>query len=443
MAAAMELDRLSICRKEAVYVAQDGKFHLGTLKYKGQQYSQLYFARLHTLRERIKAISKAKWPAVPVCNILGLEQGKVCVVVGTLYKQMVLKPTILDEYSKERSNVPLVTPDKFTHATDHLILEDESGRVKLAGDAAYPPLYVTGVVVGILGQEDKDGVLRIHEILEAGLPPQTPLPCSIPPEDKFVALVSGLKIGVNGSNPLLLQLLIDHLTGYLGEQEEQSLSAQVVHVVIVGNSVDLPQNLLHGQPVASKEQGKLIEPVKELDLALTQIAAAMRVDIMPGANDPANYSLPQQPLHRCLFPGAAVYSTFHSATNPHQFELDGVQFLGSSGQCIDDLAKYSEGYDPLDFMERSLRWRHLAPTAPDTLGCYPFTTDDPFVIESCPHVYFCGNQKQYASRLVKGPAGQQVRMVCIPRFSETGIAVLVNIRTLECHLVTLSTPSFQ
>lgn len=38
-------------------------------------------------------------------------------------------------------------------------------------------------------------------------------------DDKFVALVSGLKIGANGSNPLLLQLLVDHLTGYLGEPE--------------------------------------------------------------------------------------------------------------------------------------------------------------------------------------------------------------------------------
>ena len=36
-----------------------------------------------------------------VCNILALEEGKACVVVGTLYKQMQLKPSVLDEYSKE------------------------------------------------------------------------------------------------------------------------------------------------------------------------------------------------------------------------------------------------------------------------------------------------------------------------------------------------------
>ena len=33
--------------------------------------------------------------------MLGLEQGKECVIVGTLYKHMKLKPSVLDEYSKE------------------------------------------------------------------------------------------------------------------------------------------------------------------------------------------------------------------------------------------------------------------------------------------------------------------------------------------------------
>lgn len=44
------------------------------------------------------------------------------------------------------------------------------------------------------------------------------------------------------------------------------------------------------------------------------------------------------------------------------------RFLGTSGQNIDDLGKYSDAKDKLEFMERTLRWRHLAPTAPNTLG---------------------------------------------------------------------------
>ena len=44
---------------------------------------------------------------------------------------------------------------------------------------------------------------------------------------------------------------------------------------------------------------------------LTQLAGAMPVDLMPGATDPANHSLPQQPLHHCLFPGAAAFPTLN------------------------------------------------------------------------------------------------------------------------------------
>lgn len=35
-------------------------------------------------------------------------------------------------------------------------------------------------------------------------------------------------------------------------------------------------------------------------------------------------------------------------------------------------------------------------------GCYPFTDRDPFLIESCPHVYFIGNQDKFDTRLIKG-----------------------------------------
>ena len=38
---------------------------------------------------------------IAVTTVLGLEEGKDCIIVGTLYKHMKLKPSILDEYAKE------------------------------------------------------------------------------------------------------------------------------------------------------------------------------------------------------------------------------------------------------------------------------------------------------------------------------------------------------
>lgn len=37
---------------------------------------------------------------------------------------------------------------------------------------------------------------------------------------------------------------------------------------------------------------------RDLDMIATDLAAALPVDIMPGAQDPTNVALPQQPLHK-------------------------------------------------------------------------------------------------------------------------------------------------
>lgn len=55
-------------------------------------------------------------------------------------------------------------------------------------------------------------------------------------------------------------------------------------------------------------------------------------------------------------------------------------------------------------MERSLEWRHIAPTAPDTLTCYPFHDADPFLLETTPHVYFVG-ERRAQGKATKGGNG--------------------------------------
>ena len=83
----------------------------------------------------------------------------------------------------------------------------------------------------------------------------------------------------------------------------------------------------------------------------------------------------------------------------------------------------------------TLHFQHVAPTAPDTLGCRPFTTADPFAIGECPHVYFAANQPAFDSRLVRGPDGQTTRAILVPDFGRTQTCVLVNLTTLDCQPV--------
>jgi len=190
------------------------------------------------------------------------------------------------------------------------------------------------------------------------------------------------------------------------------------------------------------DRSKVAAALNDLDVFFAQLAATAKVDIMPGETDPSNFTLPQQPMFLSLFPKTRIYSTFRTVTNPYLFQAGDFKspcrILGTAGQNIDDLARYSSAPARIDFLENTLRWRNIAPSAPDTLGCYPFDSKDPFVIEECPHIYFAGNQPQFETRLVEGDRGQRVRLVLLPSFALTGTIVLVNIGTLDVHPITFS-----
>ncbi|NXL89195.1 DPOD2 polymerase, partial [Alectura lathami] len=134
-----------------------------------------------------------------------------------------------------------------------------------------------------------------------------------------------------------------------------------------------------------------------------------------------------------MLPLASAFATLRLATNPYQADVDGVRFLGTSGQNISDIAKYSSMDDYLEILEWTLRAGHISPTAPDTLGCYPFYDTDPFILTECPHVYFCGNAPRFQSKLLTGDEGQRVLLVAVPAFSATQTACLVNLRDLSCQ----------
>lgn len=217
---------------------------------------------------------------------------------------------------------------------------------------------------------------------------------------------------------------------------DAAFAQRVARLVVAGDSVHVAADNLVA-PRDAEAGARMLAPVQELDLLLTQAAAAMPVDLMPGPRDPSNVSLPQQPIHPCLLPSACCYSTFHRATNPHTFAVDGVEFLGTSGQNVDDLFRYSTGEDRLAMMARTLEYRHLAPTAPDTLGCYPYWDREPFILRASPHVLFCGNQPAFGERTVRGPGGQEVKLVALPRFRAAGEVVLLNLKDLSCELLKL------
>lgn len=165
----------------------------------GQTVSQLEQQKQHHI-----------WTAacVAVANILTLPENDEVMVVGTVYKDMKLKPSILDEYVKvcgrhktasvigislqtfattpqlgvksqaativcllefsacillqDRGASQLVGRTKFVGADDSIILEDESARMKLRGDSLPVGQLVTGVVMAVKGVAAPGGDFQVN-----------------------------------------------------------------------------------------------------------------------------------------------------------------------------------------------------------------------------------------------------------------------------------------
>ncbi|KAF1920258.1 DNA polymeras-like protein subunit delta-2 [Ampelomyces quisqualis] len=450
----------------------------GTDRHYAQQYADMYFLRLKQLTKAVKAKAHEAWhgfelggeKAQFVDRVLDVRQGELCWVVGTVYMEMALKPNVLDDISKEHwiAAPPARSTYMSQEEQDEMMLEDESGRLRVTGE----PLkahYVTGCVLAALGTEQADGTFQVIATQYADLPRQPQRwerdnavlsrSKQKPPNRENagkLAIVSGLEIGGGEYDDLALDLLVEYLTGEATGPPDQASSSQITRLIIAGDSLAKSSPILSRDDFAAKKSASKhygydasaydCIPSERLDTFLSDILPTLPITLLPGATDPASVALPQQPLHPALFPTARLYAEppstglpsltgLDTVTNPWDADIDGFRVLGTSGQTLSDLSKYVDNVDSLDVMEMMLRWRCIAPTAPDTLWCYPFQDDDPLLVKECPHVYFAGCQGAFGVKKIEGPAGQEVLLICVPRFKDSGQVVLVDLETRDVELV--------
>lgn len=261
---------------------------------------------------------------------------------------------------------------------------------------------VTGITCALLGTDIGKGKFDVEDYVFIDFHSQIDRP--IFEQNLYVLLFSGLDLVHLEKINIQLQIMVYWLSGLI-ELEEQINSKNICRVVLAGNSIRIePEKAKPTISMTSRipESADTIDAVKILDEFLYNLCQIIDVDIMPGENDPSNHILPQQPLHHCMFPKSSKYKSLNQVLNPYKCSLNGVRILGSSGQPIRDIMRFSEIKNPLDALESCLKWSHLAPTAPDTLGCFPYYKEDPFILDDCPHVFFAGNQEQFGTKTVKG-----------------------------------------
>ncbi|QKX62726.1 uncharacterized protein TRUGW13939_09888 [Talaromyces rugulosus] len=479
-----------------------------------QQYGDLYFLRLAKLKPAAEKVGREAWDGFSIAGekarkverVLDVRQGELCWVVGTIYMDLPMKPNILDDVAQD--NFAAAPPPRLTYLDPsnpdavEIMMEDESGRLRLTGSLLRATHLVTGVIIAALGTENSDGDFDIIDIKVPDFPIQSQR-WERAPSDKTdeklkraenttnsskIAFVSGLGMTGSSGDTLPLELLTEYLLGYTGTDGEEDVSpTRISRLVIAGNSLGDVETV---STVVAKNAPKKYgydastynaSPIIQLDNFLSEILPTIPVTLMPGETDPANFSLPQQSIHRAMLPNSRAYCSdgqpgdkgvepgwFDNVTNPWEGYVDGWRLWGCSGQNVDDVLRYldfadedgnlaagNDGETRIRVMEAMLRWRCAVPTAPDTIWCYPFQTHDPFILQACPHLFFIGNQPEFKSVVVESEPpfrlnGQdsemkdaqsttRVRLVSIPKFYQTGELVLVDSETLEVEVVKFKT----
>ena len=389
-----------------------------------QQFSDLYFSRLTLLKPAAVSIAEEAWANFRLGNetaqrtdrVLDVRQGELCWVVGTCFMEMPLKPNVLEDVGREHwIAAPVAQHQKFFTEDDEdgsvtgfanrkVMLEDESGRLRLTGEMLDRVMLTTGAIVAALGTENRDGEFEVFDVKVPDLARQ-PERYALDDAQRAVAgkkvfpdrqragkiaLVSGLGITGEDGDTLTLELLSEFLLGEAGSSPDAADAASISRLLVLGNSLAAGGPIPSREELASKHSSSKVgqrkygydsstynpAPTDALDNFLAGLLPSIPITMIPGDSDPAHAALPQQPVHAALFPRSRAYMAppgstepgwFSSASNPFEAEVDGWRVLATGGQPLEDMARYIPADSRTAMMEAMLRWRLSAPTAPDTL----------------------------------------------------------------------------
>ncbi|TID14965.1 hypothetical protein CANINC_004636 [Pichia inconspicua] len=443
------------------------------------QFNKIYTHRTNELKSRVMKMANPKWSGVEVNGmkpkfvpkVLDVPSLKPVYIIGTTLADMKFKPDVLKEVElsvqghftelKELVNDAGGSNKDFSDLrqssysdpeTDKIWLEDESGRILLTGDVLTKKIIVTGLVVAVLGMEIESGIFHVVDIVYPEPAPQRDINLSENTAGKLL-LTGGLNIS-DKSKFDYLEILKSWIFGEFDDEKAK----YVAEMMIVGNSLDITSNDVK----MKSEKNKYAEsfnmnyserPTKYLDTYISELLQSIPISVLPGPRDIVELGLPKQPLHHSLFPISSKLQNFKRLTEPSFYDINGLRILVSSGEPVNDIMKYiipnlkSEGDlkdclfkdSRLRIIEDMLLWQVIAPTAPDTLWCYPFENTDPFTLKETPHVYIVGNQPRFETSVVelqrKNGDVVSIRVIALPDFDDTKSVVLLDLQSLSCEIV--------
>jgi DNA polymerase delta subunit 2 len=417
-----------------------------------RQYAHVYHQRLAQIGPRIWKRLEDMCPTsddiVHVKRILELPEDQMCACVGTLVVEREMKMTTTSAL-EEADEDALISLNMNKNNSSSYYLEDESGRVALklssywnkdASEGEAPVEFCTGLVIGLIGVVGGvDGVLNVERVIPATavqtVPPVVTTNAAAA-RHPHVLLLSGIECGSPHASSLPRDMLISYLQGLF--PHEGSKASAIVHVIVAGGLVYHPTGK-EDDVTRTTAYG-----CRDLDVFLYQVTRATGIptSILPGQNDPTTANWPQRPLHSALIPVSSNLPTglLSRCPNPYAatFAWDNERrtICGTDGLNVADwMQQTNRDHDALSALLATLRHGHMCPTGPSSVPTAPHTETDPMVLPSAPCVYFAGNCARVQTQLVQTSTNEQCRLVCIPKFIDTGMAVLVNLHSLNVEVL--------
>ncbi|VWU52851.1 DNA polymerase delta small subunit, putative [Hepatocystis sp. ex Piliocolobus tephrosceles] len=395
-----------------------------------QQYAPMYNIRIKIMKPLLmKTINNinstntnTSEEQYTVLNYLKeIKINEKCYCVGTLFKKMELRPSILKEYLSQVDFTDNLI--NYSHDQDILFIEDETARIKLEGNINSDE-YITGLTIIIKGIGMNNGSIYVEKLIYSYLPLLKPiLSKTITDSDKYILFVSGLYISELNDNINNLSLFRNFILGLHGDK---NLSENLLRVVIVGNSL---------KNVKDNEND-----IKVIDSFLYSLCQSVHIDLMPGEDDPCDAFLPQQPFPSLFFKKSKTLSNFQCVTNPYHFSFDNINICCMSGESVNNITSFSKNSN-MDALKIIASSRILSPTAPDTMNSYPFITDDPFCLkndDTYPHIFVNGNCTNLEIEYLEKNAQKLPLLICLPNFVIQPKVVLLNITNMEYKVLSFN-----
>lgn len=327
-------------------------------------------------------------------------------------------------------------------------------------------------------------------------PSLTTTSTTTPAAPNYLLILSGLECGNPHVTPTSREMLLAFLQGRLGHPAAPHVSRLLV---AGGWGCGSSSSNINTHASDDKEKSASTttkEGLQTADAWLEAIlATGIPCDIVPGANDPTTANWPQRPLHRSLLPRSSRClggALLHRAPNPYQATYQASSSSSSSSTdltrddnhkvvvvatdgtnvraqqkltCVrrrrrlhetdndenetetdnDDMSSWQVS-TVLQVMEQHLRGRHLCPVGPAHVPTMPHAEQDPMAIVddhadddetslSFPRLYVTGNAPEFSTKQLLAGTATPTRLVAVPSFGHTGIAVLVDLSTLQVQLL--------